>query len=56
MKSKQTKAKVLPHLVAWVRIGRGIPHGKVFVSLSHPELFQRINALKKGPLTGKKYS
>jgi hypothetical protein len=28
------KAKVLPHLVAWVRVGPEIPHGKVFVSLS----------------------
>jgi hypothetical protein len=28
------EAKVFPHLEAWVRGGRGIPHGKVFVSLS----------------------
>jgi hypothetical protein len=34
LKSKQTKAKVFPHLVAWVRVRRGIPHGKVLVSLS----------------------
>jgi hypothetical protein len=33
LKSKQKKAKVFPHLVAWVRVGRGIPHGKVFVCL-----------------------
>jgi hypothetical protein len=34
LKSKQTKAKVFPHLEAWVRVGRRIPHRKVFVSLS----------------------
>jgi hypothetical protein len=32
--SVQTLAKVFPHLMAWVRVGRGIPHRKVFVSLS----------------------
>jgi hypothetical protein len=26
------KAKVFPHLEAWVRMGRGIPHAKDFVS------------------------
>jgi hypothetical protein len=25
---------VIPHLVAWVRVGHGIPHGEVFVNLS----------------------
>jgi hypothetical protein len=24
------KAKVLPHLEAWVRVGRGIPHVKFY--------------------------
>jgi hypothetical protein len=34
LKLKQTKAKVFPHLEAWVCVGRGIPHEKVFISLS----------------------
>jgi hypothetical protein len=34
LKSKQTKVKVFPHLVAYVSVGRGIPHGKVFVMLT----------------------
>jgi hypothetical protein len=33
-KSKQLKARVFPHLVVWIRLGRVIPHDKVFVSLS----------------------
>jgi hypothetical protein len=31
---KQTQAKVYPYLVTRVRVGRGIAHGKLFVSLS----------------------
>jgi uncharacterized protein YaaN involved in tellurite resistance len=35
------KAKtVFPHLVAWVRVGHGMPHGKVFVSLSALSYFK----------------
>jgi hypothetical protein len=29
-----SKAEVFPHLRAWDRVGRGIPHEKDFVSLS----------------------
>jgi hypothetical protein len=36
------KAKMFPHLQAWVRVGCGIPHAKDFISLS----LQRISAIK----------
>jgi hypothetical protein len=43
------KAKVFPHLEAWVRVGRGIPHVKGHIShkCTTASLFQRINAFEK---------
>jgi hypothetical protein len=48
LKSKQTKAKVLLHLVTWVRVGRGIPHGKVIVSLSAVSYSKSKKDFKQG--------
>jgi hypothetical protein len=36
---KVAKAKMLPHLEAWARIGHGIPHAKDFVSIKRREMF-----------------
>jgi hypothetical protein len=36
---------VFQQIDAWVRIGRGIPHAKDFLSFSALSLFQRISAI-----------
>jgi hypothetical protein len=47
LKSKQKKANVFPHHVAWVRVRRGIDSAwKSLRKFVTPELFQRINAIK----------
>jgi hypothetical protein len=44
----KTVAKIegVPHVEAWVRVGRGIPHVKGHMQCTTASLFQRINALK----------
>jgi hypothetical protein len=42
---------MFPHLEAWVRVGRGIPHTKRLRMICHSRwsILLRINALKKTP-------